>query len=81
VEDSLKMCPLCGGNAAISFWLEEDVYSYAAGRIRCSECFVTLQRRLEIQFNTEKNPGETFMDLEKELKTTWNSRIMEVANV
>lgn len=78
MEDSIKRCPLCGGNAAISFWLEEEInYRYAAGRIRCSECFVTLQYRLEFQVNTEKNPGETFMSLEKKLKNTWNSRIRE----
>lgn len=75
MEDSIKRCPLCGCKATISFWLEEDIDRYAAGRIRCSYCFVTLECRLEIQFNTEKNPGETFMNLEKKLKNTWNSRI------
>lgn len=77
MENSIKRCPLCGGNAVISFWLEEDFDSYAAGRIRCSECFVTLECRLKIQFNTNKNPGETFMNLEKKLKNTWNSRVEE----
>ena len=77
MEDDLKRCPFCHGKPTIHFWIEsyKDDIRDAVGEIECTECHVRMKHTLSFTLHTSKNPGETFIGLEKQLKTIWNSRV------
>ena len=75
--DQLKNCPFCGKEPSKWFFIDKDLRrngEFACMKIYCSDCSAAIRNSMPVNFNSEKNPGTVFMELEKKTVEIWNLR-------
>ena len=74
----MKKCPFCGAEPKTCFSTDESLYDHsvlACIDIVCNDCGVSLHQSKPVKFFSETNPGDVFMEIEKQAADRWNHRI------
>lgn len=72
-DTKLKLCPFCGGEPKKWFWLESEKWAYIS--IQCEKCKAEIETRKSFSCASANNPGNAFIEAEKNAVEAWNRRI------